>query len=145
MQDRFKFRYFYNGAIYDVFAVDFMNKTAQLVSLDRKETLFKGIDTAKLIQCTGLKDKSGKLIYEGDIVKSDFYFITNAINPLRFNIGNVFYSNYIAGFVIASDINDYSPYKTSFFGKTEALNCIVIGNIYENNPELLEGKNDGKE
>ena len=90
-----------------------------------------------LMQCTGLKDKNGKLIYEGDIVKSDFDFITNTINPLRFNIGNVIYSDYIAGFVIASDINDYSPYKTSFFGKTEALNCIVIGNIYEN-PELLE-------
>lgn len=89
--------------------------------------------------CTGLKDKNGKLIYEGDIVKSDFDFITNTINPLRFNIGNVIYSDYIAGFVIASDINDYSPYKTSFFGKTEALNCIVIGNIYENK-SLLESE-----
>lgn len=88
-------------------------------------------DRYVLMQCTGLKDKNGKLIYEGDIVKSDFDFITNTINPLRFNIGNVIYSDYIAGFVIASDINDYSPYKTSFFGKTEAFNCTVIGNIYE--------------
>lgn len=92
-----------------------------------------------VMQCIGLKDKNGKLIYEGDIVKSDFDFITNTINPLRFNIGNVIYSDYIAGFVIASDINDYSPYKTSFFGKTEALNCMVIGNIYENK-ELLESE-----
>ena len=100
---------------------------------------FVSITPDKIIQCTGLKDKNGKLIYEGDVVKSDFNFITNTINPLRFNIGNVIYSDYIAGFVIANDINDYSPYKTSFFGKTEALNCIVIGNIYENK-DLLESE-----
>lgn len=58
MQDRFYLRYVYNNKIYDVFAVDFFNKTAQLVSLDRAETLFAKVDTDKLIQCTGLRDKT---------------------------------------------------------------------------------------
>ena len=136
MQDRFKFRVWHTPTKkmhlvwgFTPFSIVLNSIAVDNITLKRSECV--------LMQCTGLKDKNGKLIYEGDIVKSDFGFVTNTINPLIFNIGNVIYSDYIAGFVIASDINDYSPYKTSFFGKTEALNCIVIGNIYEN-ADLLE-------
>ena len=136
MQDRFSFRVWHTTTKkmhlvwgFTPFNIVLNSIATDNITLKRSECV--------LMQCTGLKDKNDKLIYEGDIVKSDFGFVTNTINPLIFNIGNVIYSDYIAGFVIASDINDYSPYKTSFFGKTEALNCIVIGNIYEN-PDLLE-------
>ena len=136
MNDKFKFRGLAKNNEWCYGSLLYYADDAQIWEQDGKNYI---VNPETVGQCIGLKDKNGNLIYEGDIVKSDFNFITNTINPLKFKIGNVISSDYIAGFVIASDINDYSPYKTSFFGKTEALNCIVIGNIYENK-ELLESE-----
>lgn len=119
MQDRFKFRYNNNNKIYDVFAIDFFHSTGQIVSLDRKETLMCKINLDNLIQCTGLKDKNSKLIYEGDIVK-------DLIIPEIFYIVKWFNS----GFYLESTIS-------GSFLKFNDTQQEVIGNIYEN-PELLE-------
>ncbi|AUB53006.1 hypothetical protein EM4838_08365 [Enterococcus mundtii] len=82
-----------------------------------------------VMQSTGLKDKNGVEIFEGDIVKK-----TNG------SIGYVVYLQQEAGFVVVLKKSDYrlghrntgEPYK-------EATNHEVIGNVYEN-PELLEVK-----
>lgn len=93
----------------------------------------------KLMQYTGLKDKNGKKIFEGDIVKNEDYTLAVVYNPKA------------QGFVL-TDKNDWLNEPTDriydcddieekFINNFFEYNCVsyeVIGNIYENK-ELLEG------
>lgn len=78
-------------------------------------------DEIELMQYTGLKDKKGKEIYEGDIVKSFFVDTDEA--------GNEIYKYYI---IEVKYDEVLCSYKIDKF-----MNLEVIGNIYDN-PELLE-------
>ena len=75
-------------------------------------------------QCTGLKDKNGKLIYEGDILLS---------LATKSHIGVVCWDKEKAYFKINGKGIAYNALQT--FCSKNAFE--VIGNIYEN-PELLE-------
>ena len=81
-------------------------------------------DSVELMQFTGLHDKNGKEIYEGDIVKSFFVDTDEA--------GNEIYKYYIIE-VKYDEI--LCSYKIDKF-----MNLEVIGNVYENK-ELLNETN----
>ena len=80
-----------------------------------------------LIQCTGLKDKNGTLIYMGDVVKDD---ATNSI----YKVGEKKCAIYLEN-------DEYIGYFHELSMAFAEKRLEVIGNIYEN-PELLEVKND---
>ena len=92
-------------------------------------------DNVEVMQYTGLKDKNGKEIYEGDIVKVKLY----KGEEEKYFIGKVEYFG--SNFLVDADNNsEYHVYDLDGFGIDYRYNledCEVIGNIYDN-PELLE-------
>lgn len=78
-------------------------------------------------QCTGLKDKNGKLIYEGDVVNCSFNGKANTVETFS---KKLFQGKHLVGFF---------EYYFSPFNYVNASDVEVIGNIHEN-PELLEDK-----
>ena len=90
---------------------------------DRKTTLER-INDIEVMQYTGLKDKNGKEIYEGDIVKEilfdkQYTYLIESINSIH-----------VCHWIIDIDkCNDIMK------------NIEIIGNIYEN-PELKDYKNE---
>lgn len=113
MQDRFKFRSYYQ----------YQDQTYKMIYDIQKMENFKewiaqeNIDP--VMQCTGLRDKNDKLIYEGDILK-----YTALPNPFLCE----WYKN---GYWLNFFQNGAKRNLHSMHNSIE-----VIGNIYEN-PELL--------
>ena len=106
---------------------DIINFNTQEVKYDSD---YYSLDDIELMQYTGIKDKNGVEIYEGDIVL------------IRIDKTNILHKTVIKfkhGAFIADIIgnNDYIYLFHFGFNKDDFE---VIGNIYEN-PELLEEKN----
>ena len=85
-------------------------------------------DEIELMQYTGLKDKNGKEIYEGDIVKFRFKDGREEFPDL---IGYIEYQTTFTAFIIMSNQGSFK------IDITEIKFIEVIGNIYKN-LELLE-------
>ncbi len=89
-------------------------------------------------QCTGLRDKNGKLIFEGDVVK-----LTDTNNNIEWKAYVVFgnpYGEFNWGWNLMY-IGEKTKVDTDILLWTEmeetGAYCEVIGNVYDN-PELLE-------
>ncbi len=88
------------------------------------------LDDVELILSTGLKDKNGKEIFEGDIVQYQ-----NSKVPSADSKGVIrFFDNWA---MFGIDIEYNEPRALFFNGLADHISLEVVGNIYEN-PELIE-------
>lgn len=93
------------------------------------------VDPETVCQCTGLKDKNRKLIWENDILHNGNYFVVKWNAPCaRFDIVLNNSHNIPIGkwepMICDWETNDFKGYRKS-------VDYEVIGNIFDN-PELLE-------
>lgn len=145
MQDRFKFRgkridnnhwyygsylYLHNPPKYDWNGTKHESKEDFHFIIDEKDVNY-GVYPETVGQCTGIKDKNGKLIYNGDILKFKILEDFGAFGTKE---------KYIE--IIAPVIYEYGGFfieqaeNSIFLGQLPMSEIEVIGNIYEN-PELL--------
>lgn len=108
---------------YEVLVIDFDNNHASSVC-DCGGVHWITLKFDSLVQFTGLHDKNGKEIYEGDIIQIAYD---------QTCIGQVVYED--GRFTATEFVN------SSYLGQddVESMGIEVIGNIHEN-PELLEDK-----
>lgn len=81
------------------------------------------------MRCTGLRDKNGKLIYDGDITTTTLSDGSKFKHIIRWYDGK-FIADY--GWYYHKEFEDYCSISQEWIGKKE-----IIGNIHENH-ELLE-------
>lgn len=131
MNDRFRFRAWqknYQKMYYDVeMTYDYPCEPRGAEQSSFGDVLEN--DDYVLMQCTGLKDKNGKLIYEGDIVA---VILANGeledIGCVKYGYFNCSCCDGVYGWGFGdADIRNYDRYT-------------IVGNIHEN-PEMIDENN----
>lgn len=98
---------------------------AKLSKGDYVGDLIEVFRNGELNQFTGLQDKNGKEIYEGDIIQHDNDALASIIYIAEGNFSGVYIKTPYGWVQHRLDVDEFE----------------VIGNIYEN-PELLEGNKE---
>ena len=143
MESRFKFRAWNKENKKYIYGVEKGLEFYSTAGNLRVMTLAEIAESSRydLEQCTGLKDKNGKLIYEGDIVE--------VTSPENWNIFDEYSNSEILGkgvvvtkpgcaFIKKNDIDgEEKEYYFVLYSVVEDADVEVVGNIHEN-PELLE-------
>lgn len=106
----------------DIMSIDFGKSEISVKTLFFEQTNYYKFDDIVLMQSTGLTDKNGKEIFEGDILDSEDGFLTGVVG-LRQDLG-----------MFVSTLIKYNNFERlcSIANSRE-----IIGNIHTN-PELAE-------
>ena len=155
-----KYRAFYDNMMFDVACINMYYGNVVLLAVnEEQEKYISTINKKAMINCknmlsvemskviiekyTGLKDKNGTEIYEGDIVKRYIFDIEEVIGTI------IWIDEGFTGFMLKVEDNDPSrtgcyhcyPIGRGEYDDDDSDRCgdEVLGNIHEN-PELLEGR-----
>lgn len=104
-----------NKIMQNVNGINFLHNFVETYNADEAQEEYFDLDDCELMRYTGLKDRNGNEIYEGDILSNDEEY-------------------YKVVFEIASYRAEIEEYSLDLIDVAHC--CEVIGNIYEN-PELL--------
>ena len=139
MEDRLKYRFWHKPSKKTLNCYGFNKHYTFADTVGGIGTKYNPCNTSDCVfmQCTGLKDKNGKLIFEGDILK-----VTGSRDASGYGV--VEYLQAGCQFFVNGYLDYPSPYhprrKGEFHQPLQEWLCTeVIGNIYQN-PELLEEK-----
>lgn len=145
-QDRFRFRAWdksFRRMLYNVLILYFKNKITVYDYLDNAHKAYLPQDHIVFEQCTGLCDKNGTPIFEGDIILSNeeyggtYFVISGGVRGYCYDAVAVEeYEEYLKN--NKNDIH-FRLSSTAYHIITDHGPCTVVGNIHEN-PELLEVK-----
>ncbi|MBN6886223.1 putative phage protein (TIGR01671 family) [Cytobacillus horneckiae] len=121
-----KFRAWENNLkeIIPVHSIDFEKK------IINSESAWRFFNEIKLMQYTGLKDKNGKEIYEGDVVKRPL----GGYGVVKFH--KSWGSFYCSTFLAVDENGDLVKASSSVLFWNDSNKFEVVGNIYEH-PELI--------
>lgn len=141
------------GEMQEVESIDFNHGKVEQVNTDNDRILFPDKECV-LMHYTGLKDRHGVEIYEGDIVKLHYFYQSlganmGVIESEEEITGEVFHDEFgwavtkmrgrhwedLTGYE-AGEGKSYIAHLYNMDGQTHEESFEVIGNIYEN-PELL--------
>jgi uncharacterized phage protein (TIGR01671 family) len=123
--------------VFPVKLIDFVNS---VVYVERRSVFAEYIftlDEVELMQFTGLRDKNGKEIYEGDIIKiDDSNYRLPGISVVEWWNGQFVFD---AQRRLDDDYINFGWWVRSNNGMPQLKQIEVLGNIYEN-PDLLGGE-----
>lgn len=112
-----------------MFPVGIIDCSIQAVYIEEPNGLDsrRNFDEIELMQSTGLKDKNGKKIYDGDVLKTSDGELAKVVWNKELACWE---AEFLSEIVDLSEVADV---------KSNRSDCEIVGNIYENT-EFLEGE-----
>lgn len=121
-----------NNEMYVVEQINF--DCGEFESISHGITFFRGADKIELMQSTGLKDKNGKEIFEGDIIITNAYACIVCFGEYTYFEDEDTQTTAIGFYLSFLNVTPatYAPFEKFYWD-----NCEVLGNIHENELDLI--------
>lgn len=121
-----------NNEMYVVEQINF--NRGEFESIGYGITFLREADKVELMQSTGLKDKNGKEIFEGDLIITNAYACIVCFGEYTYFEDEDTQTTAIGFYLSFLNVTPatYAPFEKCYWD-----NCEVIGNIHENELDLI--------